>query len=205
MSLPPAMTRRQRAPKKDRGHNLYETPAVATLALLRHERLPFTIWENSCGRGAISRVLRAAGHEVIATDLVDYDCPDQDASGFDFLAQTELPIAGVDAVVMNPHFDLSALFVKKSIELCPLVYALLPLRFLEAGNEKTEAGRARLFCLDRGYLARVLIFQNRLPMLHRDGWEGPKATSTMAYAWFCFSWAHRGPAQIYRISWEPVP
>lgn len=176
---------------------------MATLALLKHERLPMTIWEASCGRGAIARVLRAAGHEVIATDIVDYKSEDQDACDFDFMAQTDLPIPGIDAIVQNPPFSRAAQFVKKSIELCPQVYMLLPLRFLEAGNTKTEDGRARLFCLDAGYLARVLVFKNRLPLMHRDGWEGPRSTNTAAYAWFCFSWSHRGPAQIYRISWEP--
>lgn len=200
--LPSSMTSRQRAPKADRGHNLYETHPVATQALIRHERLPYSIWEASCGRGAIVRELRAAGHHVLATDLIDYDSPDQDASNLDFLQQTELPMQQTDAIVQNAPFDLAALFVKKSIELCPQVYMLLPLRFLEAGNEKTEAGRARLWVLDTGYLARVLVFKNRLPLMHRDGWEGPKSTNTAAYAWFVFSWWNKGPAQIYRISWE---
>ena len=34
-----------------RGNDLYETPEVATLALLRNEPLPQTIWEPACGRG----------------------------------------------------------------------------------------------------------------------------------------------------------
>lgn len=186
----------------ERGNDLYQTPPEATRALIAHERLPLTIWEASCGRGAIVNVLRAAGHEVLATDKHDYGWDGQDASGMDFLDQYEMPMQGVDCIVQNPPFSMAALFVKRSIELCPLVYMLLPLRFLEAGNEKTEAGRARLFCLDQGHLARVLVFRERLPMMHRDGWDGPKSTSTTAFGWFCFSWAHRGPAQIYRISWQ---
>lgn len=204
MSVPASMTKKQRHSKEDRALELYETPPEATRALLKHERLPYTIWEASCGRGAIVRVLREAGHEVLATDWRDYHWDGQDAAHFNFMHQTELPMQGIDAIVQNPPFSRAAEFTKKSIELCPLVYMLLPLRFLEAGNEKTEAGRARLFCLDQGYLARVLVFKNRLPMLHRDGWEGPKATSTMAYAWFCFNWWHRGPAVIHRISWERI-
>lgn len=204
MTVPPALTSRQRQSKADRGFELYETPAVATLALLKHERLPHMIWEASCGRGAIARVLRGAGHDVIATDLVDYGSADQDAANFDFLHQTDVPVQGIDGIVQNPPFSCAAQFAKKSIELCPQVYMLLPLRFLEAGNEKTEAGRARLWVLDRGYLARVLVFANRLPLMHRDGWDGPKSTNTAAYAWFVFSWYNRGAAQIHRISWEAV-
>lgn len=198
------MSSKQRHSKEDRGLDLYQTPPEATLALLKHERLPYVIWEASCGRGAIVNVLRAAGHEVLATDWRNYHWDGQDASEFNFMHQTALPMQGIDAIIQNPPFSRAAEFTRKSIELCPHVYMLLPLRFLEAGTEKTEAGRARLFCLDSGYLARVLVFQNRLPMLHRDGWTGKKSTNTTAFAWFVFSWFHKGPAQIHRISWEKV-
>jgi len=56
-----------RHPDSARGNDLYETPEVATLALLRaRTRFPRTIWEPACGTGAIVRVLRDAGHRVIA-------------------------------------------------------------------------------------------------------------------------------------------
>jgi hypothetical protein len=68
----------------DRKDDLYETPDVAVHALMRVEKLPHRVWEPACGRGAIVRVLRAAGHTVVATDLVDYSSPDQDEHGVDF-------------------------------------------------------------------------------------------------------------------------
>ena len=40
-----------RHPDSARGSDLYETPEVATLALLRAEPLPRSIWEPACGRG----------------------------------------------------------------------------------------------------------------------------------------------------------
>ena len=61
-----------RHPDSARGNDLYETPEVATLALLAVEPLPPTILEPACGRGAISKVLRSAGHTVIENDIVDY-------------------------------------------------------------------------------------------------------------------------------------
>ena len=61
-----------RAPLRDRRNDLYETPECATRALLHIERLPRRIWEPAAGRGAIVRVLRAHGHEVVASDLIDY-------------------------------------------------------------------------------------------------------------------------------------
>ena len=45
-----------------------KTPQEAVLALLRVERLPHRIWEPACGPGAIVKVLRAAGHDVVAAD-----------------------------------------------------------------------------------------------------------------------------------------
>ena len=61
-----------RHPDSVRGNDLYETPAVATLSLLAVEPLPPTVLEPACGRGAISKVLRTAGHTVIENDIVDY-------------------------------------------------------------------------------------------------------------------------------------
>jgi hypothetical protein len=51
-------------------------------------------------------------------------------------------------------------------------------------------------------LARVHVFRKRLPMMHRLGWEGRKANSGMAFAWFVWDRDHRGPTSVDRISWE---
>jgi hypothetical protein len=56
----------QRHALSERRDDLYETPEVATRALLLVEQLPHHLWEPAAGRGAIVCVLRAAGHEVLA-------------------------------------------------------------------------------------------------------------------------------------------
>ena len=71
----------------------------------------------------------------------------------------------------------------------------------ESGNPRKEAGRARLFCLDERPPARIHVFRNRLPMMHRHGWTGNKATSAIAFAWFIWDRSHRGPTTMDRISW----
>jgi hypothetical protein len=43
------------ASKEDRGDNFYQTPIEATRTLLAYESFSGTIWESSCGLGAISR------------------------------------------------------------------------------------------------------------------------------------------------------
>ena len=38
--------------------------------------------------------------------------------------------------------------------------------------------------------------------MHRDGWEGRKANSGMAFAWFVWERGYRGHFMTQRISWE---
>lgn len=175
----------------ERCNDCYETPPEAVRALMAVEPLPERLWEPACGPGAIVRELRAVGHDVLATDLVDYGC-ENSQSGVDFL------LPGFDAsdrqaIVTNPPFKLASEFVARALELCPLVVMLLRLQFLE--------GSRRSPIIDGGHLARVNVFRNRLPMMHRDGWEGPRAPSTTAYAWFVWDRAHTGPTTLNRISW----
>jgi hypothetical protein len=75
--------------------------------------------------------------------------------------------------------------------LVPRVYMLLRLAFLEA--------RRRTQILDGGHLARVHVFKDRLPMMHRDGWDGPRNDSAVAFAWFAWNREHRGAANVQRI------
>lgn len=182
----------QRAPLSDRGDDLYETPPVAVVALLRAQPLPALLWEPACGPGKIVKVLREAGHTVVASDLVDYGCPESEAR-VDFLMERRAP-AGVQAIVTNPPFKLAAEFVAKAIELCPMVVMLLRLAFLESER--------RSDILDGGQLARVFVFRKRLPMMNRHGWAGKQANSGMAFAWMVWQRTHHGPATIERISWE---
>lgn len=178
----------------DRKNDLYESPPEAVTALLQLGELPQVVWEPACGPGAIARVVRAAGHVVYATDLVDYASPDQDQAGWDFLMERQVPI-GVTAIVTNPPYKNAADFVRHGLNLCPKVIMLLRLSFLES------EGRSDI--LDGGKLARVYPFIERLPMMHRDGWEGPKSTNTVPSAWFVWENDHSGPTTLRRISWKP--
>ena len=182
----------QRHTLADRKDDLYETPAVAVHALLRAEDLPRHLWEPAAGRGAIVNVLRAAGHLVLASDLVDYGDPTHFPRR-DFLMEHKVP-DGCEAIVTNPPFKLADQFARHALELCPRVIMLLRLAFYESVR--------RSDILDSGSLARIWCFRRRLPMMHRDDWAGPKANSGMAFAWFVFDQTHRGPTQIGRLSWE---
>jgi hypothetical protein len=173
----------------DRGLDLYETPRVAVEALLRAENLDARIWEPCAGRGAITDVLREHGHRVAAADIADYGVPGQE-SGRDFLEEERAP-EGFDQIVTNPPFSLAQAFVEHGLALCERVVMLMRLAFLESERRSP--------ILDNGQLARVHVFKKRLPMMHRDGWTGPRASSAVAYAWFVWERAHAGPAQLNRI------
>lgn len=189
-----------KAALSDRGNDLYESPRVAVEALLRAEELPEVIWEPACGPGSIVRVLREVGKQVYATDLVDYASPDQDESGWDFLLERQCPI-GVEAIVTNPPFKNAEAFVAHALELCPKVVMLLRLAFLESERRRN--------ILDGGSFARIHVFRNRLPMMHRDGQGIAPAekqnSSAMAFAWFVWDRNHNGaPVELKRLSWEPA-
>jgi hypothetical protein len=186
------LTATGRAPLSERGDDLYETPPEAVRALLKVERLPESIWEPACGPGSIVNVLRNAGHRVYATDLVDYGCPDSE-SRFDFLME-RTPGFHVGAIVTNPPFKLAHPFVVHALTLCPKVIMLLRLAFLE--------GSSRGSILDGGHLARVHVFRNRLPRMHRAGWTGKQSSSSIAFAWFVWDLAHKGHTELHRLSWD---
>jgi len=184
----------QRHPHAERGHDLYETPAVAVEALLRVLALPSgAIWEPACGRGAIANVLRAHGHRVVCTDLIDYGADSTAIYGVDFLKTTEVP-ADVACILTNPPFKLINKFIDHALRLCPNVIMLARLALLESERRSSV--------LEGSGLRRIFIFRKRLPMMHRHGWSGRKASSGMAFAWFVWERGYRGQPIVQRISWE---
>jgi hypothetical protein len=178
-------------PHIDRGYDCYPTPVVAVEALLKAESLPHRIWEPAAGHGHIVRVLRDAGHVVIASDIMHYTFPlDFEA---DFFEQVRVP-AGTELILTNPPYSRATEFVDYALTLCRRVIALGRLSFLESER------RARI--LDVGTLKAVHVFKRRLPFMHRDGWTGPRASSAVPFAWFVWDRNHDGPAIVDRISWE---
>jgi len=182
----------------ERGDDLYKTPPVAVEALLRCERLPHRLWEPACGHGNIVDVLRTHGHEVLASDLVNYGNPTHFYRR-DFLME-KLP-RGCAGIITNPPFKLVEEFVAHAIDLCPLVLMLLRLAFFEAGAGSSKKAALRRYVLDEHPPARIHVFRLRLPMMHRENY-GPKANSGMAFAWWIWDRGHSGPTTIDRISWD---
>lgn len=91
-----------RFPKRA-AYEFYPTPPEATRALLSVESFEGSIWEPACGDGAISKVLEAAGYQVVSTDLIDRG---YGAGGQDFLKSTE-PLGR--NIITNPPYGTHGL------------------------------------------------------------------------------------------------
>src|SRR5262249_20635067 len=110
--------------------------------------------------------------------------------------------AGCEGIITNPPFKLAEQFVVHALDLCPLVVMLLRLAFFEAGSGKQRKHKIRRRVLDEIPPSHLYVFRKRLPMMHRRGWEGRKASSGIAFAWYVWRRGHAGPTTIERISWE---
>lgn len=195
------------APKADRGDNFYQTPPEATRTLLALESFSSTVWEPACGLNAIGRILEGEGYEVILSDLVDRGCANADgelqAVG-DFLASRKDEEGdGPDVVTNPPYGEVLNDFVAHALrEHRPRKMALLlNLNFLCG-----FADEARNFVMDENPPARVYVFKRRLPMMHREGWDGKKASSRMNTAWFVWELQDDGSygsaTTVQRVDWR---
>jgi hypothetical protein len=179
-----------RHPLRVRKDDSYETPREAVLALLKAESLPHYIWEPCCGSGNIVTVLREAGYRVYATDLVDRGCPDS-LSRIDFLLERKLPDPSIAGIITNSPYKLAEQFIAHALSLVPFVAMLLRLVFLESER--------RTAILEGAGLRAVHVFKRRLPMMHRDGWDGPRASSAIPFAWFVWQRGYTGKTTVDRI------
>jgi len=92
-------------------------------------------------------------------------------SGIDYLS-AQVP-TGVEALVTNPPYKLAVRFAEKALGEVPYLALLLRTNFLESTS--------RLPFFRRSPPARVWIASRRLPMMHRHGWQGPRAPSNTCY------------------------
>jgi len=176
------------APSSERDPNdYYPTPAEGTEALLAVERFEGSIWEPACGCGSMSRVLSAAGHEVISTDLVDRGFGH---GGVDFLLDWR---TSADNVVTNPPFKLAESFAVHALRRSRRKVALLcRLAWLEG------QGRGRMFASTP--LARVWVFSWRLKIQRGRLATADDVTGPIAFAWFVWEHGYEGAPRLGWLS-----
>lgn len=194
------------ATKEERGANLYETPPEAMFTLLALEEFSACVLEPACGRGAISRMLEAFHYGVVLADINDYSTADSNGelqAVQDFLTSQPDETGSFDIVTNPPYGDVLNAFVAHALRVYqPRKMALLlNLNFL-CGFADDD----RNFVMDDCPPARVYVFKRRLPMMHRDGWEGNKASSRMNTAWFVWERDEAGnygsATIVRRVDWK---
>lgn len=172
------------ASQEDRGNNLYETPAEAMHVLLALERFSPTVWEPACGRGAISAMLEAAGYAVVLSDVVDYGTAtaDGEVQAVTDFRETARGEGECHDIVSNPPYgEVMNAFIAHALRVHkPRKMALL----LNIGAYFGFEDPDRNFIMKTCPPARIIAHARRLPMMHRDGWQGKIATSQMHTAWF---------------------
>lgn len=111
----------------------YATEPKATEWLCKLERFEGRILEPSCGEGHMSRVLEAAGYEVVSRDLVDRGYGEV----ADFLSIDNMEWDG--NIVTNPPYKYAQQFVEKALSIIPegkKVAMFLKLTFLEGKGRR---------------------------------------------------------------------
>lgn len=177
--------------REERGLDCYWTPPEATRALMAIERLPVSIADPCCGSGAILNVLAAAGYITIGSDVVDYGWPNTILR--DYLA-TPL-VMNLTGIVSNPPYLLAAEFLAKAISDGAIYHAwLLRLNFLESVSRKAF--------FEEHQPSRIWVSSRRLPMMHREGWQGQKATSNVTYAWFVWDRLSKDRGVVRWFDWK---
>lgn len=184
-----------------RGSDFYASPYAALPPLLAAERrhLPRILWEPFCGNGALVVPLRNRGFRVTATDLHDWGCPDStpDVDFHEAIADRHRPDGERIGIISNPPFQSIERLVELSVARAPYVAFLLRLAFLES--------EGRMDWFPTVGLQRVHVIGERLPMMHRHGYDGPKnANSGMCFAWFVFEPGKRrkNAVPVRWVSWK---
>nr|CAD6412858.1 SAM-dependent methyltransferase [Rhizobium sp. Q54] len=193
------------ATKDERGDDLYETPIEAMRTLLTLESFGLNVLEPSVGKGAILRPLEAVGYDVTIADLVDRGITTKhgECQGVGDFLRSIAEGGGWD-IVTNPPYGVANAYAAHALrEHKPRKMALLLNLNFMCGFED----RDRCFVMDECPPSRVYVFTRRLPMMHRDGWEGNKASSQMNTAWFIWERNEdgsygNGVTQLIRVDWK---
>jgi len=159
--------------------DFYPTPPEGTQALLRVERFDGSIWGPAAGGGAMARVLEAAGHHVISTELVDRGFGERRV---DFLMEWKPRARNI---VTNPPFRLASAFARKALALTTGKVALLVKLAFAEGLERADV-------LDDPRLARIWVFRRRLSFERGGDRACVLRSGMMCFAWYVWQHGYSG-------------
>lgn len=175
-------------------HDYYATPPKAVEFLLEKEEFSRYIWECASGEDHIANVLRAHGHDVRCTDIVDRT---GHTEVLDFLTTTYAPI-GCD-IITNPPYKYAQEFVEHALSIIEdghKVAMYLKVQFLEGKK------RQRLF--NQRNLKTVYVSASRMGC-GKNGVFTKKNSDkidvgAVAFAWFVWEKGYCGDPVIKWIN-----
>ena len=164
-------------------NDFYPTPSFAVEKLLEKEIFTGSIYEPSCGDGAISKVFTNNGFEVYSTDLIDRGFG---TGEIDFLKYNG---KNFDNIVTNPPFKHGLEFVEKAKKYSNKKVAMfLKTVFLESTS------RYAMFQDKNFPLKTMYQFCKRVP-IYKNG-EKMQNSGLVAYSWFVWDKEYDGKPTI---------
>ena len=166
-------------------NDYYATHPSVTEDLLRVEVFGHKILEPCCGGGFMAEVIRKAGYEVEASDIIDRGYGKQ----ADFLNDSFE--SNTYDIITNPPFANSLPIIKRALSLCKQKVAILmPLRYLSS-RERYEFYQQyppiRVYC----YINRINIAKSGRFDLYDDA-----GANMEIYAWFIWEKGYKGITEL---------
>lgn len=175
--------------KTDRVENdYYATSPIAVRMLLEKEMFSKNIWECASGGDHIVKVLKAAGHDVWATDIIDRT---GHTEILDFLT-SDVKYDG--DIITNPPYSIAQQFVEKAIDSVTdghKVAMYLRLQFLE-GKKRQKLFKQRNLKTVYVAAARMGCAANGNFYDKEREYEG----GSVAFAWFIWEKGYEGDPVI---------
>ena len=166
-------------------NDYYATHPSVTADLLKVEKFNSKILEPCCGDGFMAEVLKKAGYEVEAYDIIDRGYGKQ----ADFLTDDFAP--NTYDIITNPPYTETTAFIQRAIELCKQKVAILmPLRYLSS-RERYQIYKKypprRVYC----YINRIIIAKGG----RFDFYSGAGANMEI-YAWYIWEKGYKGLTEL---------
>lgn len=169
-------------------HDYYATSPIATRMLLEKEKFSPNIWECASGGDHIVKVLKEAGYNVWATDIVDRT---GHTEILDFLT-SDVKFDG--DIITNPPYSMAQTFVEKALDSVTdghKVAMYLRLLFLE-GKKRQKLYRQRN--LKTVYVAAARMGCGADGKFYDQ--EHEYEAGSVAFAWFVWEKGYEGDPVI---------
>ena len=171
-------------------HDYYATDPKAMELLLELETFSDKVWECSCGAGHLAEVLKAHGHDVKTSDIVDRGYEGTEIMDFLSLTKEDAKEFGRRDIITNPPYKYAQAFTEHALEISEdgtKIAMFLRLQFLEG------QARKRLFLNNPP--KTIYVSSSRLKC-GKNGEFNQAEGSAIAFAWFIWEKGFKGEPTI---------